>query len=61
MGGVRLLSVRDLGLAGMHPLDARRFAEASHVGLDAVITITVLVFGGFLWLTIRRLRRMDVA
>lgn len=61
VAGVRLLSVRYLGLAGMHGLDARRFAGEDHVGLVAVITISVLVFGGFLWLTIRRLRRMDVA
>lgn len=61
VAGVRLLSVRYLGLAGMHGLDARRFAGMDHVGLVAVIAIAVLVFGGFLWLTIRRLRRMDVA
>jgi ABC-2 type transport system permease protein len=61
VAGVRLLSVRYLGLAGMHGLDARRFAGMDHVGLLAVMAIAVLVFGGFLWLTIRQLRRMDVA
>jgi ABC-2 type transport system permease protein len=61
VAGVRLLSIRFLALAGMHGLDARRLAELDHVGGIAVIVISVLVFGGFLWLTIRQLRRMDVA
>lgn len=61
VAGVRLLSIRYHALAAMHGLDARRFAEASHVGLLTVAAVTVLVFGGFLWLTIRHLRRMDVA
>ncbi len=61
VAGVRLLSIRYLALAGAHGLDVRRFADLNHVGLVAVILISVLVFGGFLWLTIRKLRRMDVA
>jgi len=61
VAGVRLLSIRYHALAAMHGLDARRFAEPSHVGLGAVVVIGVVVFGGFLWLTIRHLRRMDVA
>lgn len=61
VAGVRLLSIRYHALAAMHGLDVRRFAEPSHVGLGAVVAIGVLVFGGFVWLTIRHLRRMDVA
>ena len=58
--GVRLLSIRHLAIALMHGLDARRFAPADHLGLGTTIAATALVFGGFLWLSIRRLRRMDV-
>jgi ABC-type transport system involved in multi-copper enzyme maturation permease subunit len=61
VAGVRLLSIRYLAMAGAHGLDARRFADLNHVGLVAVIAITALVFAGFLWLTVRHLRRMDVA
>jgi len=61
VAGVRLLSIRYHALAAMHGLDARRFADLNHVGLATVLAVTALVFGGFLWLTIRQLRRMDVA
>jgi hypothetical protein len=44
----------------MHGLDERRFAAADHLSFGVVIVTSVLVFGGFLWLSIRRLRRMDV-
>ena len=44
----------------MHGLDERRFAPVDHLGFWATIVTTVVVFGGFLWLSIRRLRRMDV-
>lgn len=61
VAGVRLLSIRYHGLAAMHGLDPRRFADLDHVGPIAVASIALLVFGGFVWLTIRHLRRMDVA
>jgi hypothetical protein len=57
---VRFLSIRHYSIALMHGLDQRRFAAADHMGLGAVIATSVLVFAGFLLLSIRRLRRMDV-
>ncbi|MFN2316052.1 MAG: ABC transporter permease [Gemmatimonadales bacterium] len=61
VAGVRILSIRYHALALMHGLDARRFAESNHVGLTLVVITTAAVFAGFVWLTIRKLRRMDVA
>ena len=58
--GVRFLSIRHYALALMHAIDPRRFAGAEHPGTFAVVAVCVLVFTGFLLLTIRRLRRMDV-
>lgn len=60
VSGVRMLSIRHYTIAWMHGLDERRFAAADHLGFGVVIVTSVLVFGGFLWLSIRRLRRMDV-
>jgi hypothetical protein len=60
VSGVRLLSIRFHAIALMHGLDPRRFAGAPHPGLTGVIVTSLLVFGGFVWLSIRRLRRMDV-
>lgn len=58
--GVRLLSIRHLAIALMHGLDERRFAPVDHLSFWATIVTTGVVVGGFLWLSIRRLRRMDV-
>jgi ABC-2 type transport system permease protein len=58
--GVRLLSIRHLAIALMHGLDERRFAPVDHLSFWVTLVTTVVVFGGFLWLSIRRLRRMDV-
>lgn len=60
VSGVRLLSIRHYAIALMHGLDERRFATGAQLGLSAAIAMSVLVFVGFLVLTIRRLRRMDV-
>ena len=60
VSGVRLLSIRHYAIALMHGLDPRRFAESDHLSLGVAILMSVLVFGGFLLLSIRRLRRMDV-
>jgi ABC-2 type transport system permease protein len=60
VSGVRMLSIRHYAIAWMHGLDERRFAAADHLSFGVVIVTSVLVFGGFLWLSIRRLRRMDV-
>jgi ABC-2 type transport system permease protein len=60
VSGVRLLSVRHFSIGLMHGLDERRFAAANHLGLIPVIAICVIVFAGFLFLSVRRLRRMDI-
>ncbi len=60
VSGVRLLSIRHYSIALMHGLDPRRFAGVDDLGFGAAVTLSVLVFGGFLWLSVRRLRRMDV-
>jgi ABC-2 type transport system permease protein len=60
VSGVRLLSIRHYAIALLHGLDGRRFAAMSHLSLGAASVIAVVVFSGFLILSIRRLRRMDV-
>jgi ABC-2 type transport system permease protein len=60
VSGVRLLSIRHYAIALMHGLDARRFAESDHLSLLVAIVTSIVVFGGFLLLAVRRLRRMDV-
>ena len=60
VSGVRLLSIRDYSLGLMHGLDARRFASGTHFSLPAVIIVSLIVFSGLVFLSIRRLRRMDV-
>jgi hypothetical protein len=44
----------------MHGLDERRFADTENLGFQATVVVSVVVFVGFVLLTIRRLRRMDV-
>ena len=60
VSGVRLLSIRHQAIALMHGIDPRRFADHDHISLGAAIAMSLLVFGGFLWLSVRRLHRMDV-
>jgi ABC-2 type transport system permease protein len=60
VAGARMLSIRYHAIALMHGLDGRRFADGSHMSLLLAIVVAVVVFGGFLLLSIRRLRRMDV-
>lgn len=60
VSGVRLLSIRHTSIALMHALDERRFAGVEHIGAGAATTAGLVVFTGFLFLSIRRLRRMDV-
>jgi len=60
VSGVRLLSIRHYAIGLMHVMDDRRFAEADVPGNLVVIVVALLVFAGFLLLSIRRLRRMDV-
>jgi ABC-2 type transport system permease protein len=60
VAGVRLLSIRHYAIAVMHGLDERRFAGMQHLSLGAAAAVSTLVFAGFLLLSVRRLRRMDV-
>ena len=60
VSGVRLLSIRYYAIGLMHAMDERRFAFANHLPLAGAIGVAIVVFGGFLWLSVRRLRRMDV-
>jgi ABC-2 type transport system permease protein len=60
VSGVRLLSIRHYSIALMHGLDERRFTYVEHPSLAVAAALCALVFGGFLLLSIRRLRRMDV-
>jgi len=58
--GVRLLSIRHYSIALMNVIDERRFADYDHLNTPALLVMITLVIGGFLVLTIRRLKRMDV-
>ena len=60
VAGARMLSIRHYTIALMHGLDGRRFAGGSHMSLVLAVIVAVVVLGGFLLLSIRRLRRMDV-
>jgi len=58
--GVRLFSVRYYTIAWMHGFDERRFAGFDDFSFGLAIVASVVLFVGFLLLTIRRLRHMDV-
>lgn len=60
VSGVRFLSVRYHSIALMRGLDERRFAAEDTLSVGFAIGASVVVFAGFLLLSIRRLRRMDV-
>jgi ABC-2 type transport system permease protein len=60
VAGVRLLSIRHYATALMHGFDPRRFASATHPGMAVTLIIMTAVLVGFIWLAVRRLRRMDV-
>lgn len=60
VSGVRLLSIRHYAIALMHGVDERRFAGSNHMSLEVAIIMSLLVFGGFLLFSVRRLRTMDV-
>lgn len=60
VSGVRFLSIRHYAIALMHGMDPRRFVDDPHVGLGAALVVALLVSCGFLLMSSRRLRRMDV-
>jgi ABC-2 type transport system permease protein len=60
VAGARLLSIRFMATGVMHAIDPRRFAWGTPPSAIVSATVALAVFGGFLWLAIRRLRRMDI-
>src|SRR5215208_5625474 len=60
VSGARLLSIRHYAIALMHAIAERRLASSSHLSPIVAVILSALVIGGFLFLAIRRLRRMDV-
>jgi ABC-2 type transport system permease protein len=60
VSGIRLLSIRHYAIGLMHGLDPRRFAAGDNLSFGAAIALCTIVFTGFLLLSVRRLRRMDV-
>ncbi len=60
VSGIRFFSIRHYATALMHGMDPRRFAGDDHVGFGVAIGVSAAVFTLFLFLSTRRLRRMDV-
>ena len=60
VSGVRLLSIRHYAIGIMHGIDERRFRDVTHLDPWVAVLMTTLVIVGFVVLTVRRLRRMDV-
>jgi len=60
IAGVRLLSIRFYAIALMHAMDPRRFANLQHLSATTAVIVAMVVIGGFLLLSVRRLRTMDV-
>lgn len=60
VSGVRMLSIRHYSLGLMQAIDPRRFTEFDVLPPLVVVLVSVVVFAGFVLLSIRRLRRMDV-
>ena len=60
VSGVRLLSIRFYAIALMHAMDPRRFASMDHLNATASTILAVLVIAGFVLLSNRKLRQMDV-
>lgn len=62
LGGIRYLSVRAYSLAILHGLDDRTFESLSGrvIEFPAALAAAAVVTVVFVWLTVRRLSRMDV-
>ena len=60
IAGVRLLSIRFYAISVMRVIDPRRFAEGEVVSTTVGLVMAVVVIAGFLTLTVRKLRTMDV-
>ncbi len=60
VSGVRFLSIRYHSIALMRGFDERRFLGTDEVSFGFAVVASVVVFAGFVLLSIRRLRHMDV-
>lgn len=60
VSGVRMLSIRNYAMGLMHAFDSRRFAGTDVLSPVAVSVVAAVVFTGFVLLSIRRLKRMDI-
>lgn len=60
VSGARVLSINHHAIALMHGLDERRFAGTPHVDFVVASIVAVILVAGFVWLSVRRLRHMDV-
>ena len=60
VSGVRMLSIRHYAIGLMHAIDPRRFDDAEVMAPLAAVIVSAVVFSLFVFLSIRRLRRMDV-
>jgi ABC-2 type transport system permease protein len=60
VAGVRLLSIRHYSIALLHGLDPRRFAWGTHLELLTISLLIAGVLAAFFYLSVRRLRRMDI-
>lgn len=60
VAGVRFLSIRYYSIGWMRGFDPRRFVNSDDFSFAFAIGASVIVLVGFVLLTIRRLRRMDV-
>lgn len=60
ISGIRYFSIRSYAIDWMYGLDARRFATAEHMPFGVVAAITAAVILLFLFLSTRKLQRMDV-
>lgn len=60
ISGVRALSIRYYTIALMRGMDVRRFADGLDLSATAAGVLAVVVTIGFLLLTVRKLKRMDV-
>lgn len=60
VSGIRYFSIRHYSTALMHGFDPRRFADERHVSLGVALGVAVILVTLFLFLSTRRLRRMDI-
>ena len=60
ISGVRFLSIRYYAVVLIHAIDPRTYADQKLLSTTFAAVTSAVVLTGFLWLTIRKLRRMDV-